>query len=240
MLLAVDKPHGISSFWAISKLKRLYPKNTKIWHSGTLDPFATGLMLIGVWPDTKKLTELTWLDKSYVATIDFSQDSDTRDLQYRDRITKFEAAPVIASEEKQSGAIIKNEKKISAPSLDQITEKLDTIVPSWLLPIPTFSAKKKDGKRSYDLARKGKAVEESKEMKIYSYKIITYEFPLLELEIEVGSGTYIRSIAHRLGEQFGLGGILTALRRTKVWNYELKNYTFKEIEWTDVTYCEIE
>jgi len=57
--------------------------------------------------------------------------------------------------------------------------------------------------------------------------------------VEVGSGTYIRSIAHRLGEQFGLGWILTALRRTKVWNYELKNYTFKEIEWTDVTYAEI-
>jgi len=222
MLLAVDKPHGISSFWAINKLKRLYPKNTKIWHSGTLDPFATGLMLIGVWSDTKKLTELTWLDKTYLATIDFSQDSDTRDLQYRDWIKPVDCKDAI-----------------HRVSLDQITEKLDTIVPSGMLPIPTFSAKKKDGKRSYDLARKGKAVEESKEMKIYSYKIIKYEFPLLELEVEVGSGTYIRSIAHRLGEQFGLGWILTALRRTKVWNYELKNYTFKEIEWTDVTYAEI-
>jgi tRNA pseudouridine55 synthase len=105
---------------------------------------------------------------------------------------------------------------IPSPSLEQIKEKLDTIVPSGILPIPTFSAKKKDGKRSYDLARKGKAVEESKEMKIYSYKIINYEFPLLELEVDVGSGTYIRSIAHRLGEQFGLGGILTSLRRTKI------------------------
>jgi tRNA pseudouridine55 synthase len=105
---------------------------------------------------------------------------------------------------------------IPSPSLDQIKQKLDTIVPSGMLPIPTFSAKKKDGQRSYDLARKGKAVEESKEMKIYSYKILKYEFPLLELELDVGSGTYIRSIAHRLGEQFGLGGILTALRRTKV------------------------
>lgn len=222
MLLAVDKPHGISSFWAINKLKRLYPKGTKIWHSGTLDPFATGLMLIGVWPDTKKLTELTWLDKTYLATIDFSQDSDTRDLQYRDWLKN-----------------VLEEKEYKIPTLAQITEKLNTIVPSWLLPIPTFSAKKKDGKRSYDLARKGKAVEESKEMKIYGYKIITYEFPLLELEIDVGSWTYIRSIAHRLGEQFGLGGILTALRRTKVWNYELKNYTFKEIEWTDVAFAEI-
>ena len=108
------------------------------------------------------------------------------------------------------------EKEYTKPTLEQIKEKLNTIVPLGLLPIPTFSAKKKDGKRSYDLARKGKAVEESKEMKIYSYKIIKYEFPLLELEIDVGSGTYIRSIAHRLGEQFGLGGILAALRRTKV------------------------
>lgn len=230
MLLAVDKPHGISSFWAINKLKYFLKnkqsdtsKKIKIWHSGTLDPFATGLMLIGVWPDTKKLTELTWLDKSYIATIDFSQDSDTRDLQYRDWIKKIDISTDVARN----------------VSLQKIQEKLDTIVPSGILPIPTFSAKKKDGKRSYDLARKGKAVEESKEMKIYSYKIIKYEFPLLELEVDVGSGTYIRSIAHRLGEQFGLGGILTALRRTKIWNYELKNYTFKEIEWTDVTYAEI-
>jgi len=226
MLLVVDKPHGITSFWAINKLKYFLKnkqddtsKKIKIWHSGTLDPFATWLMLIGVWSDTKKLTELTWLDKSYIATIDFSQDSDTRDLQYRDWIKPVDCKDAV--------------------SLEQIKEKLDTIVPLWILPIPTFSAKKKDGKRSYHLARKGTAVEESKEMKIYSYKIIKYEFPLLELELEVGSGTYIRSIAHRLGEQFGLGGILTALRRTKVWNYELKDYTFKEIEWTDVIYAEI-
>lgn len=222
MLLAVDKPHGISSFWAISKLKRLYPKNTKIWHSGTLDPFATGLMLIGVWPDTKKLTELTWLDKSYIATIDFSQDSDTRDLQYRDWIKSVDCKDAI-----------------HRVSLEKIKEKLDTIVPSRLLPIPTFSAKKKDGKRSYHLARKGKAVEESKEMKIYSYKILKYEFPLLELEIDVGSWTYIRSIAHRLGEQFSLGWILTALRRTKVWNYELADYKMNTIPGTDVQYVEI-
>lgn len=222
MLLAVDKPHGITSFDVIRKLKPLYPKQ-KIWHSGTLDPFATGLMLIWVDKDTKKLTELTGLDKTYTTTIDFSQDSDTRDLQYRDRIKN----------------ILEGKEDYKKPTLAEIKEKLDTLVPSCELPLTSFSAKKKDGEKLYELARKGEIINEFREMKTNAYKIISYEFPLLELELDVWSGTYIRSIAHRLGNSFGLWGILTSLRRTSIWEFKLDDYNMKNIENTEIKYTEI-
>ncbi|PJA47961.1 MAG: hypothetical protein CO170_04195 [candidate division SR1 bacterium CG_4_9_14_3_um_filter_40_9] len=244
MLLAVDKPHGITSFDVIRKLKIFFSKQktcpaapvSRVGHSGTLDPFATGLMLVGVGSDTKKLTELTGLDKSYIATIDFSQDSDTWDLQYRKEIADYR----LQMADGKAVGIEKENKIILSPNLQQVQDKLNLLIPAYILPIPTFSAKKKDGKRSYDLARKGKSVEESKEMKIYSYKIIKYEFPLLGLQLDVGSGTYIRSIAHWLGEQFGLGGILTALRRTSIGDFKLADYDMKIIPETEIKYCKIQ
>ena len=218
MLIVVDKPTWITIYDVIRKLKHLYPK-MKIWHSGTLDPMATGLMLIGVGPDTKKLTELTWLDKSYTATIDFSKDSDTRDLQYRDWIKNEK----LTIKNWKVVWIIKNNKEIEAPTLQQIEEKLDLLVPEYSLPLTPFSAKKKDGKKLYELAREWNLIQENRNMKTNSYKIIEYKFPELKLQLDVWSGTYIRSIAHWLWSQFGLWGILTSLRRISVWKYELEN-----------------
>ncbi len=234
MLIAVDKPISITSYDVIRRLKPLYPKQ-KIWHSGTLDPMATWLMLIWVWSDTKRLTQLTWLDKSYIATIDFSQDSDTRDLQYRDWLNQFE----LISSDSEDIWIIKDFQQILAPSLDQIQAKLDLLIPSYDLPLTPFSAKKLNWKKLYELAREGKEIIQSRQMKTHWYKIINYSFPTLQLQLDVGSWTYIRSIAHRLWSEFGLGWILTSLRRITIGEYDLQDYTLQTIASTQIKYCEI-
>ena len=222
MLLIVDKPKWISSFDVIRALKREL-KEKKIWHSGTLDPMATGLLLIWTWSDTKQLNSLIWLDKSYETTIDFSKKSDTRDMDYREY---FEEINV-------------EWKDIL---VEQIKEKLNSIIPEWELPLTPFSAKKKDGKKLYELARNWNQIIENKLMKTYWYEILEYSFPILKLKLDVGSGTYIRSIWHRLWEQFWLGWILTMLRRISVGEYELskinldKEWTFFRSEWDDISF----
>ena len=233
MLLAVDKPGRITSFDVIRIFKRHFPKQ-KIWHSGTLDPMATGLMILALDKDTKKLTELIWLDKSYIATIDFSKLTDTRDMEYRDKITNYE---LVIKGWKKIGVEMEN-WTVEAPILAEITKKLDKLIPEYELPLPAFSAKKREGKRSYDEARAGNIIEENKVMRIHWYEILKYDFPILQIKVDVGSGTYIRSIAYRLGQQLGMGGTLIQLRRTSIGkrdiatipNWENLHNSYKEKE----------
>ena len=121
----------------------------------------------------------------------------------------------------------KEGKLIPAPSLDQISQLLDSILfqeeKEVLLPLPTFSAKKQNGKRLYKDARKGTAEIQERPMKIYAYEILDYQFPLLKLRLEVGSGTYIRSIGYWLGQQLGLGGALIQLERTSTGKFQLSD-----------------
>lgn len=233
MFLAVDKPARITSFDVIRIFRRHYPKQ-KIGHSGTLDPMATGLMILALDKDTKKLTELIWLDKSYIATIDFSKLTDTRDMEIREKIQNFECR---IQNWKVVGLEMEN-GTIEAPTLGEIKKKLDKLIPEYELPLPAFSAKKIAGKKSYDDARAGTIREENKVMKVQKYEILKYDFPLLQLKLDVGSGTYIRSIAYRLGKELWLGWTLIQLRRTSIgdWNIEtLPNWqelhnTYKEKE----------
>jgi len=222
MLIIVDKPKWISSFDVIRALKReLWEK--KIWHSGTLDPMATGLLLIWTGNDTKLLNSLIWLDKSYETTIDFSKKTDTRDMDYREYFEEIDI-------------------KGKDIQIEEIEEKLNSIIPEWELPLTPFSAKKKDWKKLYELARNWNQIIENKIMKTYWYKILDYNFPTLKLELDVWSWTYIRSIWHRLGEQLWLGWILTELRRIKVWEYDLnkinldKTATFFRKEEEDIKF----
>jgi len=296
MFLAVDKPQWITSFDVIRRLKRLFPKKTKIGHSGTLDPMATGLLIIAVDKDTKRLYEFLGADKSYETTIDFSKMSDTWDMDYWEVYEEYEISEkpkaecwknyVIArsdsnaaiQDKKKSPVILpaldsasvsgteangmsgmekshrqrdvsttldmtnkislawqigitKNDNFIPAPSIEQIQAKLDTLIPSAILPLTPFSAKKKDGKKLYELARAGVEVNETREMRINRYEIVSYNFPILTLTLDVWSGTYIRSIGYWLGQEFGLGGILTSLRRTKVAEIDITTLTLdQEVE----------
>ncbi len=222
MLIVVDKPKWISSFDVIRVLKRELSEK-KIWHSWTLDPLATGLMLVWTWEDTKKLNDLIWLDKTYETIIDFSKKSDTWDMWYREYFEEI------------------NVEWKEIP-LEDIKSKLDLLIPEYELPLTPFSAKKKDWKKLYDLARKWEQVAENRLMKTYEYEILDYSFPELKLKLDVGSWTYIRSIWHWLGEQFRLGWILTMLRRIRVGEYELeeisldKEWTFFRKEWDDISF----
>jgi tRNA pseudouridine55 synthase len=220
-VLFVDKPSGITSFDVIRELrKKGFPR--KMWHAGTLDPLASGLMILCTEKDTKKISEFVGLEKSYQTTIDFSRDSDTWDKDKREREEQYKVVTPESKKEKKQKGIEKDGNVVVAPSLSDIQETLDTIVGTYMLPLTPFSAKKVDGKKLYEYAREGNPIFMDIPMTVISYEIIDYSFPLLELKLTVGSWTYIRSIAHWLGQQFGLGGILTALRRTSIGDYDIK------------------
>lgn len=234
MFLAVDKPSWISSFGVIKVLKKFYLWQ-KIWHSWTLDPIATWLMILAIWKDTKNLTKLIWMDKSYIATIDFSKMSDTWDMEYWGEMIDYKCEIVNWNE-----WILINKEFKSAPSLDQIKEKLGSLVPEFNLPIPAFSAKKKNWKRSYALARKWQQNLEFKNMKVYWFEVLRYDFPVLKIKIDVWSGTYIRSIAYWLWQEFKTGGILTDLRRISIWNRKINEFKMKEVGNSQIKFCEFE
>ena len=222
MLIIADKPKWISSFDVIRALK-IQLQEKKIWHSGTLDPMAIGLLLIWTGKDTKKLWNLIWQDKTYETTIDFSKKSDTRDMSFREYFEEIDT----------------EWKEIP---IEQIKEKLDSIIPEYELPLTPFSAKKKDWKKLYELARNWNQIIESRIMKTYWYEILEYNFPKLKLRLDVWSWTYIRSIGHWLWEQFWLGGILIELRRLRIWEYNLdeanldKSATFFRKGWKDINF----
>lgn len=229
MILAIDKPTGMTSYDVIRRLKRLYPKQ-KIWHSGTLDPLATWLLLIGIGKGTKELFKLQWLDKSYDATIDFSQDSDTWDVDFWEVHTQYEYT---------SQWITREWVFFPSPDLDNLKKNLDTLIPEFNLPLTPFSAKKKDWKKLYELARAGEVVNEFRVMKTDWYHIDEYNFPIVKIRLDVWSGTYIRSIAHRLGHQLQMGGILTQLRRVSIGNISLEKLELLDLGDSGLRWVEV-
>ena len=233
MILAIDKPTWITSYDVIRRLKRLYPKQ-KIWHSGTLDPLATWLLLIGIWQGTKQLFRLQWLDKSYDATIDFSQTSDTWDVDFREIHGQYK----VENNEQWIVWIDKEWIFYPAPDLSILKKNLDSIIPEATFPLTPFSAKKKDGKKLYELARAWEVVNEFRVMKVNGYTINDYNFPVLNIRLYVWSGTYIRSIAHRLWAHSQMGWILTQLRRVSVGNISLEKLELRDL-WEGLLWCEI-
>lgn len=126
-------------------------------------------MILGIGKGTKRLTSLIGLDKVYETVIDFSKMSDTRDLGYWERYEEYSL------------------DRLMVPEVDRIIEKLSLLVPERELPLPAFSAKKKEGKRLYQMARKGKEISEVKVMKVQHFEILEYSFPRLRLRLAVGS-----------------------------------------------------
>jgi len=209
----VNKPAGYTSYDIVEKFKLLYYWE-KVGHSGTLDPMATWLLIIAVWRDsTKHLWKLLWMDKTYITEIDFSIFTDTWDMDFYD--TKIEYKVL-------KNGIEKEGKFVKAPTLDQIKEKLESLIPEAELPLTMFSAKKINGKKLYELAREGIDLKLKQKMKINSYEILDYNFPKLKLRLNVWSWTYIRSIWYWLGQQFGLGWTLTMLHRESIWPFKMR------------------
>lgn len=234
MLFAVNKPPAMTSYDMIRILKNLFPRKTKIWHAWTLDPLATWLMLVWVWDDTKRLHDLTWHDKSYLTTIDFSKDSDTRDMQHRKYHKNYDIKTISDDSHGVRKWIEIDDLFVPAPSEEDIESWLESIIPSAMLPLTPFSAKKIDGKKLYEYARAWNPIFMDIEMKVNGFEILSYKFPLLELILDVWKGTYIRSIWHRLGKQAWLPAILASLHRTRIWEYNLMDYNYLDYRWLKV------
>jgi tRNA pseudouridine55 synthase len=213
-VILVDKPLKWSSFQAVNKLKYTLinylklPKKFKIGHAGTLDPLASGLLIICTGKFTKRIEEMQGLPKEYTGTICLGATTPSYDLE--------------------------TEINETFPT-EHITEKLllDTI-PSFLGEInqkpPVFSAIKKDGKRLYESARAGVEVEiASRKVTVSEFEITRFELPEVDFRIVCSKGTYIRSIAYDLGIALQSGGHLTALRRTKIGDFSV-NYAINPID----------
>ncbi len=213
-LLLVDKPQGWTSFDVVNKVRGLIRhkysiKKIKVGHSGTLDPMATGLLLLCTGNWTKELHHLTGLDKKYVGQITLGIETDSYDAE---------------------GKVVGT---MEVPSLteDQIKNHLENFIGDFEQYPPAFSAIKKDGKPLYELARAGKEVKtEARKVKVYSIQLLFYKAPTVEIMVHCGSGFYVRSLAHDLGEKIGCGAHLSGLIRTHVGEYELKDaFNMEEI-----------
>ncbi|MDD4995028.1 MAG: tRNA pseudouridine(55) synthase TruB [Patescibacteria group bacterium] len=193
--ILIDKPAGWTSHDVVAHLRRVTGER-KIGHAGTLDPFATGLLILGIGrPATRQLGEFLKMDKKYEAIARLGARSDTHD---------------------KTGAITK--KKISKkPSLAAVKKALLKFRGEQEQIPPMFSAKKIHGQKLYNLARAGKEIaREPNKIIIHQIRLKKYAWPALAFSVSCSSGTYIRSLAHDLGTALGTGAYLTALRRTEI------------------------
>ena len=199
-LLNLNKPSGITSRDAVDRVSRPLRK-VKVGHAGTLDPLASGVLVVAVGSATRLIEYVQRMTKTYRTTILLGATSDTLDAD----------GTIVATE----GA--------TEPPLDAIESVLPTQVGLILQQPPDFSALKVRGQRAYDLARSGQTVElEARPVRIDAVNLIDYQWPRLELEVVCGSGTYIRSIARDIGSALGCGGLVEVLTRTRIGPFTIE------------------
>ena len=199
-VLNLLKPEGITSRDLVNRVQRLV-KPAKVGHAGTLDPMATGVLLVCVGPATKLISLLQEGSKTYRTEFTLGMSSDTDDA---------------------TGKISVPETPIEPCQLAEIVQHLEAMIGNILQVPPDFSAVHVNGQRAYALARRGESVElNAKAVRIDEIKVLDYSWPRLELEITCGSGTYIRSIARDLGLQLGCGALMSRLERTRVGNFSV-------------------
>ena len=231
-IILIDKPAGISSFGVVAKvrtkLRNDFGHKIKVGHTGTLDPFATGLLILLTGKMTKKSSEFLKLDKVYEATLKLGFTSTTGDLE--GEINKYIRTPkdTLSRSIIADAAITKRTSPVTTGARERsekdVSLVLDTFIGKITQTPPKFSAIKINGQRAYKLARQGKDFEiPSRQIEIYSISIINYDYPELKIRVHCSSGTYIRTLAEDIGEKLGTGAYLTALRRTKIGNYNVIN-----------------
>lgn len=213
-IILIDKPSHMTSFGVVARVRRQLTvaagHKVKVGHTGTLDPFATGLMILVVGKECKKAGDYSKLDKVYEATIQLGQTSSTGDPE-------GEITPVSDTE----------------PTETAVHEALNRFRGEIQQTPPIFSAIKINGQRAYKLARKGEEVEMPvRTVTVHELELIDYAYPELKIRAHVSSGTYIRTLAADIGQVLGTGAYCTQLRRTKInkWSvtdadssYELTN-----------------
>lgn len=249
-ILLIDKPAGISSFGVVAKvrahLRDEFGHKVKVGHTGTLDPFATGLLILLTGKMTKQSSDFLKLDKVYEATLKLGYISSTGDPE--GEVTKYIESTKSTKIEGHKGKICRRRiltaegaeqcDKISNLShceaseisgfctLGTIKSTLRTFSGRIEQTPPKFSAIKINGQRAYKLARKGQDFEiPSREVEIYSIEILNYNYTELTIKVHCSSGTYIRTLAEDVGKALGTGAYLTALRRTRIGEYSIDDAT---------------
>lgn len=211
----LDKPLDWTSFQAVNKmkykLKREFnlPKKFKIGHAGTLDPRATGLLIVCCGKFTKKIPEIQDAPKEYWTEIKIGVQTESYDTE-KPEILQQDFAHITE---------------------EQINEVLEKFVGEIEQKPPVYSAIKIDGQRAYNLARAGEEVEmKSRKTTIFYINDIKIDLPLVSFTVGCSKGTYIRSLAHDIGQELGVGAYLTQLRRTKIGDYTIENATTDFLE----------
>ncbi len=226
-IILIDKPAGISSFGAVARVRRelkdQFGHKVKVGHTGTLDPFATGLLILLSGKMTKKSGEFLKHDKVYEATLKLGYTSTTGDPEGEIQKYPNEGIPERGSA-RFSAPRPWRWAEATRPELDTIESLLQSFIGEITQTPPKFSAIKINGQRAYKLARKGEDFEmPSRKVTIYNIEILDYNYPELKIRCHVSSGTYIRTLAEDIGKTLGTGAYLTALRRTKIADYDVKD-----------------
>jgi tRNA pseudouridine55 synthase len=202
-VILVDKPIGWTSFDVVAKLRSQYSKQynrrVKVGHAGTLDPLASGLLIVLVGKATKRQDSFMKQDKVYQVEMQLGETSSTDDAEgQRTKVSDMR------------------------PSEEELNKTIAKFIGQQSQVPPAYSAIKIDGKRAYKLARAGQEVKmKSREVNIYSISDVSYSYPRVSFTTKVSSGTYIRSLVRDIGEELGCGAYMSALRRTSIGEYSL-------------------
>jgi tRNA pseudouridine55 synthase len=199
-ILVLDKPLRMTSAGAVNRVKRMLPRGVKIGHAGTLDPLATGVLLLLIGSATKSCEGLMNQPKGYEATIKLGATTATDDADSPE-------IPIPTA---------------SKPTLQQIQAALAKFIGTVSQRPPAFSALKVDGQPAYKSARRGKPIDLApRNVRVDAIEIVAWNWPELKVRIDCGRGTYIRSIARDLGAVLNTGGYLTELRRTRIGQFDI-------------------
>ncbi|GAB4289524.1 MAG: tRNA pseudouridine(55) synthase TruB [Ignavibacteriaceae bacterium] len=209
----IDKESGWTSFDVVRKIRNTVGLK-KVGHAGTLDPLATGLLILCTGKNTKKIQQFQNLRKTYCGTILLGKTSDSFDL---------------ATELKPGNANILPEREEILKAIESLTGEIEQIP-------PVYSALKKNGQRLYKLAREGKTIElQPRKVLIYNFSLLGLDYPELNFEITCSKGTYIRSVANDLGRILGCGAVLSSLRRTAIGQFRVDD-AFKVDEFSQLVH----
>jgi tRNA pseudouridine55 synthase len=199
--LNIQKPVGPTSHDIVARVRGLFPRKTKVGHAGTLDPFASGVLVVCVGPATRLASYIQRQPKRYTAQITLGATSSTDDVTGEVRSAEF----AVRSEEEDV-------RNVLARFVGEIQQ-----VP------PAHSAVHVNGRRAYQLVREGQTVKLApRRVRIHDIQLLRYDWPVVEIDVQCGSGTYIRSLARDVGEALGVGGYCSALARTTVGPFTLE------------------
>ncbi len=233
--LLIDKEKGVTSFDVVKRIRGILreemdvvnevsgnvKKRLKVGHSGTLDPLATGLLLVAVGEATKLLEFFEGLDKEYEVKAKFGFVSDTFDAEG----TRRRRVPAHKTHSGSSDCFSNFEKLEDKEKIEKIKKITEEKFTGRILQVPPkFSALKIKGKKAYELARKGEDFEmKPRDVVVEGFEIIDFDWPFVSFRVACGSGTYIRSLIHDLGAELGCGAYVEELRRTKVGDFSVEN-----------------